>query len=167
MSRGIASTDLASVGGAQIDIYGLRNLSAPAALGRSVSPCGQTSNPPSNQDPTEPRLQISLEARGCSRLEPTRSPYQDCSRKVLLSSSEGGNYDLRKDEEVPLRFASTMTGVRGSEGRSSSEKPTTCRRKPLEEKRLSKRAYPFLEHFAILRVLGSSSVSLTSAYRNR
>jgi hypothetical protein len=67
---------------------------------------------------------------------------------------------LARDEELHLRFASTVMGGARSEGRSNLEKPSAYRRKPLEEERLSRRSYPFSEHFAILRVLGFSSVSL-------
>lgn len=91
--------------------------------------------------------------------------YQDFSTRLVLLSSEVGGYGLGRDEELQLKFASSVMGGAKCEGRSSSEKPSTYRRKPLEEKGLSKRTYSFSEHFAILCVLSFSSVSLTSMYR--
>jgi hypothetical protein len=94
-------------------------------------------------------------------LESVHPGSQDFRRRlVVLSPSEIGGDESGRDGKSEFRSCSSAIEIARFEERWSSEKPSTWRRKRLKEERLSRRAFPFLEHSATLRVLGFSPVSL-------
>jgi len=73
-------------------------------------------------------------------LESAHSGNQEFGRRlVVLSLSEVGGEEPRRDGKSEFRFCSNAIGIARFEERFSLEKPSTCRRKPLEEERLSRK----------------------------